>query len=99
MERVYLGTELKFKVEIQSEGFDMDTDDFTVEIVRGAKSVVFAKSDLVTDEMGMYYVCFDTTDFGVGTISAIVTAYITDPDFPDGLRTEREKYELLTVWK
>ena len=96
MESAFYGTELKFLVEIEASGFSMETDDFTVTIKRGTKQRVFAKNELVhLDEY--YYVCFDTAEFGSGMIQAIVTAYVPDADFPDGLRTEVFAMDLLKV--
>lgn len=97
MERAFLGTELKFLVEITAGGFTMADDDFTVTIRRGSKQRVFQKSELIEDENHKFYVCFDSAEFGTGVIQAIVTAYVPDTDFPDGLRTEVYMMDLLTV--
>lgn len=97
MERAFLGTELKFLVEITAGGFTMVDDDFTVTIRRGSKQRVFQKSELIKDENNKFYVCFDSAEFGTGVIQAIVTAYVPDTDFPDGLRTEVYMMDLLTV--
>lgn len=98
-DKIFVGTELKFKIDIEAEGFSMDTDDFNVVICRRNVKQVFNKQDLINDGEGNYYVCFDTADFGTGTISAIVTAYVPDTDFPDGLRTEVVAMDLVTVNK
>lgn len=98
-DRIFVGTELKFKIDIQAAGFSMDDDDFTVTIRRRNQEKVFKKEDLVTDEEGGYYVCFDTAEFGTGIISAVVTAYVPDLDFDDGLRTEVTEMELVIVDK
>ena len=96
-ERAFVGTELKFLVEIEAGGFSMVDDDFTVTIKRGSKQHVFQKADLVKDNEDKFYVCFDSAEFGTGTIQAVVTAYVPDSDFPDGLRTEVYMMDLLTV--
>jgi len=95
MESVYIGTELKFLITIEADNFDMATNDFTVEIVRGPNHQFFTKADLVDEvytedeqEMHHYYVCFDTASLGYGDVYAVVTAYVPDMDFDDGLRTE-----------
>lgn len=97
MERAFIGTELKFLVEIEAGGFSMVDDDFTVTIKRGSKQHVFAKTDLIRDEEDKFYVCFDSAEFGSGMIQAIVTAYVPDTDFPDGLRTEVYLMDLLNI--
>lgn len=98
-DRVFVGTELKFKVEIQAAGFSMERDNFTVTIRRRSHELLFKKEDLVTDGEGGYYVCFDTAEFGPGLINAVVTAYVPDSDFPDGLRTEVLSMDLVIVNK
>lgn len=98
----YVGTEVKYLVNIESCGFDMVTDDFEITIKRGTTSRVFHKSDLieevvtVPEERHYFYLCFDTAYFGPGVLTCIVTAYVPDTDFPDGLRTEIDKFDLLT---
>lgn len=105
MEGIYIGTDLKFLITIEAANFDMETDDFTVDIVRGLNRLHFDKSDLVVEEYTEtvnneevtklhYYVCFDSAELGVGVVYAIVTAYVPDDDFDDGLRTEVYKIEL-----
>lgn len=100
---VFVGTEVKYKIEITSPGFNMYTDDFNIVLKRGSVQKRYEKSDLIhevvsedgTDKHN-YYLCFDTSEFGAGNIVAIVTAYVPDTDFPDGLRTEIDKFDLLT---
>ena len=92
---VYVGTDLKFAISISSPGFDITEDDFTVDIRRGPKQIHFEKEELIEDESGQYYVCFDTTELGSGLIEAIITAHVPDDDFDDGIRTEVAKVKLL----
>ena len=46
-DRVLIGTELKYKVEIEASGFSMDENDFTVEVRRGTRSKLFEKPDMI----------------------------------------------------
>lgn len=96
-EQVFVGTKLKFAITISSPGFDINEDDFTVDIRRGSKSIHFEKDDLVVDEHDQYYVCFDTAELGSGLIEAIITAFVPDDDFDDGIRTEVVKLTLLSA--
>lgn len=97
---VWVGTELKFAIDITANGFSMEDDDFKVVLRRGQKEVEYSKSDLVKDEVdGKYYLCFDTTEFGSGDIYIIIYAYVPDTDFSDGIRTEIYKQLLCTVKK
>lgn len=97
MDKVYIGTELKFKVVIESTGFSMVDDDFTIKLRNGSRVLVFDKSDLVKDENDDFYLCFNTNDIGVGTIEMIVTAHVPDEDFDDGIRDEVEKLKLIAI--
>ena len=88
---------MKFVVDISASGFSMVDDDFTVTLKRGSTQRTFAKDDLVMDENHTFYVCFDSSEFGKGVIDAIVTAYVPDSDFEDGLRTEVYKFKLINI--
>lgn len=99
IEHTFVGTKLKFAISISSPGFNMTEDDFTVDIRRGAKTIHFDKEDLVVDENDQYYVCFDTAELGGGVVEAIITAFVPDDDFSDGIRTEVAKITLLSVYR
>lgn len=101
---IYIGTEVKYLVNIEADGFVMDRDDFEITLRRGTKERTFAKSELVREEsveegqtVVRFYLCFDTQEFGAGTLTCIVRAYVPDSDFPDGLRTEVTKFALMNV--
>ena len=96
-ERVFVGTELKFKIDITAEGFSMVDDDFAVAIVRGDKVKVFHKEDLVVDDNDDYYCCFDTEEFGSGLVQAVIVAYIPDDDYDDGFREEVYQLDLIQI--
>lgn len=95
--QAYIGTELKFILDITASGFSMVDDDFTVTLKRGSTQHTFSKNDLVRDGEDNFYVCFDSSEFGKGVIDAIVTAYVPDSDFDDGLRTEVYKFKLINI--
>ena len=107
-DNAFIGTELKYLLEISASGFDMDRDDFEITLKRGSKSLNLKKSDLVVEDYTVvednisitkhhYYVCFDSAYFGSGIIAAIITAYVPDEDFDDGFRTEVDKFDLVNV--
>lgn len=96
-EPMYVGADLKFLVELTAPGFDMDDDDFTIELKGRSASKTFSKEDLVTDGEGNWYCCFNSTAFGAGVIQVVITAYVPDDDFEDGYRTEINKYNLINV--
>lgn len=96
-EQAFLGTELKFIVDIAASGFSMVDDDFTVTLRRGSTKRTFKKDELVRDAEDNFYVCFDSAEFGKGVIDAIITAYVPDTDFDDGFRTEVYKFQLINI--
>lgn len=96
-DEIYIGTELKYLVEIGAQGFSMDKDRFTVDIMRGPNTIHFEKTDMEFDDNGNYYVCFDTLSLGTGVVTAKVTAYVPDTDYPDGFRTEVQRIDLITI--
>lgn len=97
MERAFIGTELKFRINIEAGGFSMVDDDFTVTIKRGSTQKIFSKADLARDAEDNFYVCFDSAEFGDGMIQAVITAYVPDAAFPDGFRTEVYAMDLVNV--
>lgn len=97
MDKVYIGTELKFQIVLQSSGFSMVDDDFTIELRNGSKKLVFDKNQLVHDEEDSFYLCFDTKDIGTGTVELVATAHVPDDDFDDGIRDEVTKVKLITI--
>lgn len=48
-EHTFEGTELKYLLEIEAIGFDMETDDFNVTLKRGIKELHFEKADFVIE--------------------------------------------------
>lgn len=96
----FTGTMLKYLVEIEATGFDMNRDDFDIQLKKGPKSMLFHKSDLRTDSTSgttKYYLCFDSEYFGPGNIQAIVTGYAPDTDFAGGTRRFVDKFDLVNV--
>ena len=96
-DEIYIGTKLKYLLEIGCSGFNMDEDRFTVDIMRGPNTIHLEKEDLEMDENGCWYVCFDTMELGTGVVTAKVTAYVTDTDYPDEIRTEVQKIKLVNI--
>lgn len=107
-DKAYIGTKKKYLIEILSTGFDMDRDDFTITLVKGKKSVVIPKSDLIVKsytvtvdghevEKNNYYFRVNTFVFGKGVVEAIVTAHVPDTDFPESVRDEVGKIDLLLI--
>ena len=92
----WLGGHLKFAVSMSCPGFDMETDDWRITVTRRDKSVVFTKENAVNDGE-QWYICLDSSEIGVGTVFIIFEAFVPDGDFPDGIRREVERYELIRI--
>ena len=95
----YIGSELKYLVEITAGGFNMMDDNFEIEVSVGNKKKIYAKSDLLIDQEGNFYLVIDSSEFKSGDMYATTFVYIPDNDFPDGLRTEIEKTKLTRIEK
>lgn len=99
MESIIVGTEIKFAVNIEAQGFSMDDDDFTLYIMKGRNVIKeYTKSDLVVED-GTYLLCVDTEGIGVGSFDLAVKAQVPDGHFQDSYRTEIERVPLMTVKK
>ncbi len=94
LDDIFVGTELKFALDITADGFDMDNDGWSVTVKGSLGSVRIDKSDCIDDGESNWFFTFDSTAVGPGQPVAIVTAYVPDNDFPDGLRTEVDKVNL-----
>ena len=98
----YVGTDLKFKIELEADGFDQLDDEYEIKVVCGNKSQTITKEDIVTDGEN-FYMLIDTTQFGGGLVKVIVTAKVPDDDFTDdpwnGVRREVGVEELCYIKK
>lgn len=87
-EKYYIGTDLKFLINIEAEGFSMDSDDYEIELRCNSRSVTVHKEDIVEDGED-HYLCVDSTQFGSGMLQMVVYAYVPDEHFlDDHTRTE-----------
>ena len=95
---VYIGTDLKFFINVESSGFSQDSDDWYVVLMRGNREVkTYEKNDMLKDTEGNWFVCIETEEFSAGVYSIKIVAKVPDDDFPDGIRTEIYKQQLMTV--
>ena len=83
----YYGTTPKYRLDINA-GMPMSDFDFDVKLINGSNHITIEKSDMPVDSDGYYYLCFDTTDLGIGRVKAVITAYIDDQDYDGGVRRE-----------
>ena len=91
------GDEAKYQIRIDAEGFNMETDDFEIELLWGmlGRKLTIQKSDTIFSVDGFFFV-FQTDDM-VGRVTARCTYYIPDIDCLDGRRTEVDEQLLCFV--
>lgn len=95
--QTYVGTELKFAFTITASGFDIDDDDFEILVKGQRRSIRIPKDECFMDENDQWYFTFDTAQLGPGMVYAIITAYVPDEDFDDGVRKEVAKIDLVYI--
>jgi hypothetical protein len=104
-ESVYIGTDLKIKVELTCEGFSMDENDFDLTLRWNGGEVTYSKTESSTDEHIVeaqdgsgWYLVIETEKLNMrGLVTLIATLYVPDTDFPDGIRSEVVKQDLFSV--
>lgn len=97
----YKGEEIKFAINIEAPGFNMDTDDFDIEVKSGNTSVkgykdssksqdtavrVFKETKNEQEEDNGWYAIVNTATLAIGQMRVISTAYIVDANADDGIR-------------
>lgn len=92
----YIGTDLKFFIQIEATGFSMDDDEYSIVLRCNGREV---KGDVVEGDNGEHYLIVDSSQFGSGTLKMIVYAEVPDEDFPDGARTEVASIDLCELRK
>lgn len=94
----YVGSDFKWAVNMTCEGFSMDDDDWKIVVTRGKNTVEYTKDNSIKDEQeDQWYITVDTLALGAGQCYITFVAYVPDSDFPDGIRTEIQEYELVNV--
>lgn len=91
MENWYLGTDLKFHIEMTSTGFSMDDDDWSI-LVKNANKVIqeIPKSGCLREDDGEWYVHINAEHLKKGDLALVAHIYVPDPNFNDGYRDEIE---------
>ncbi|MBQ4388025.1 MAG: hypothetical protein II822_10540 [Prevotella sp.] len=92
------GEEAKYAMRIEQDGFNMETEDFQVELFYGmqGKSIVITRSQMTFTIEGYAFFIFDTSEM-VGRVTAKCTYWVPDTDCPDGLRTMTDEQLLCFV--
>lgn len=111
MAYIYQGDEKKFAIELKAPGFDIDTDDFDIEVKSPKASVKASKGasteqlvifyETVTPEEGepykQWFAIVDTTTLSTGQINVVATAHIPDTNASGGVRCESDVQVLGTL--
>jgi hypothetical protein len=103
-ESVYIGTDLKIKVELTCEGFSMDENDFDLTVRWNGGEDTYSKTEeaqdphIIKSQEGDWYLCLPTEDMK-GLVTLIATFYVPDGDFEfqGGIRKEIDKQDLFTI--
>lgn len=110
-EHTWAGTGLKYAVTMTCEGFDMDTDDWTITVTKGNQSKEFTPDNSIqevtetttpggeTVTNTQWYICIDTGEFAPGDLYITYDACVPDADFPGGIRHEIQEYFLTNIKK
>ena len=96
-ESYYVGTDLKFKLEVKGAGFDQAKDDYDVTLVCNGHKETVSNDDIVIGDGNIFLLLVDTTRFGNGMLSAVITAKVPDDDFDVGFRREVDVINLCTI--
>ena len=107
--RIIQGSDLKYRIEIESESFSTSTDSVTCEISAGEVSFTIPApntSNYSNDAAMIYddedpkviYICFSTEALPCTSVYLTVKVHIVDDDFPDGFRTEISRVKLCTLY-
>lgn len=90
------GEEAKFRIEIAD--FDMQANDFTLELIYGYRRTVMeiSKSAMFSDGDGRWYFVFDTDDM-VGRVTARCTWMVPDTDASGEIREKIDEQYLCFV--
>lgn len=94
---VLFGTDVKFKLTVDAEDFNIETDNIGIDLyINGVLTESFTKEHLVK-EGDDYYFCIETKDYSVGQYDVVTTIDIPDTAFPDNIRTEIYRNNLVFV--
>lgn len=80
---IYPGTDLKFRVDFDLEGFDADEDPWSLLLSNEFRKLEITKDDTLVDEEGNFYITVRAKE---GKTFVKTTCGIEDSDYADGYR-------------
>lgn len=97
-ERGFLKSDYKYAVTIEAEGFNMDTDDWTITVACGPRRQVFDRTNAIYNAgEHQWYIIVNTDQLGVGQSYISFEAKIPDTDEECGYRRERLVYKFIFI--
>ena len=93
----FAGTDLKYLLEIEAEGFSMQDNDFKIVIHTNRGNKEIKKEDMRLTEDEEFIFTVNTKELGAGEYILETIAYVPDDDFDSGIRTEVQKQLLCVV--
>ena len=86
-EGYYIGSDLKFQIDITATGFNQHEDNYDIDIYCGDSVLHYNQDDVISHD-GSFYLPVPTANLQPGMLRMVVTAYVPDEDFDDGTRKE-----------
>lgn len=99
-EEYYIGSDLKFKIDINATGFNQETDPYDIDVYCGKKRLHFTQEHVKWCDDN-FYLPVPTDKLAPGQLKIVITAHVPDDDFDDGYRDEiivkKLRYYIRTV--
>ena len=92
--RYFVGEDLKFKITLEAEGFVQDEDEYQIEFICGSYTHTYTQDDIVKGADGCHYLLIPTSSLAPGVMKMIITVFVPDGDFLNGVRKEVESIVL-----
>lgn len=97
-DNTFTGSQFKVALQIVSDGFNMDDDNWTCRVRNGVREVLRTKTHgCIRHDDGTWFVKIDTDELGSGRYELIVDIDVPDSDF-NGQRHETYKIDLIPVY-
>lgn len=94
----FVNSDLKVLLDIDSDGFNIDEDDWTCVVRNGKRTLTADKhTNSVRHDDGKWFILVYTSQLGSGQYEMIVDIDVPDTDFPTGLRHETYKINIIPI--
>lgn len=90
----YIGTDLKFQITLEAEGFNQDEDEYYIDFYCGSDVKHYDQTKIQTGGDGKHYLLVPTSGMEPGIIRMVITVCIPDRDVVGGIRKEVESIKL-----